>query len=906
MSANYEDVRAQLAAAGLLVDRELALDARIQRWKTEDGGHERRGWSRLREVTFDDGNHYIIGAFGVWHGNDDGRIKVAVRPADPAKKLSTAQIAAIRAAQKETARKLDEERKLEAKTAARWAAAVWDRAAPASEHEYTTRKRIQAHGLRVLTAESLQHEAAAGGGAGRAGTEQNAAGQANSLSSASTPTTAAERARLSHDDAADPLVGAGDPAGPGTGDAIDKATPRPAAPQTGAGAAALLLPGIDESNWYRLTKAVGALVVPMHDANANVCGVQFIYPKGHERAKKIGRDKEFWPAGMAMAGTFGLIGHINRSGLVLIAEGYATAASLHEATGQTVAYAFSANNVAKAAKLLRQVYKRLRLLFCADDDYLTEGNPGVAAAVAACAAFEHAAWIKPDFTDADGNDQRNGKKLTDFNDLAVLTGLPLTLANQVNAKLDALKWRDPQHARGEAVSGERGGDASDNNGRRAAQAIMGVGEVVARFVPLDDGTGKYVFDTWTNKVAHRDQMIALLPAGVRGDDVKRHPVWIERGACYLDEVGFDPTLADAGVKLNTWRGWPRKPKAGKCELLLDLLRYLCSEEPNVDEVYRWILCWMAWPLQHPGAKMFSAIIMHGPQGTGKSTVFETLAEIYGDYSTVLNQRGLEDKFNADWSDSKLFILAEEVVTRQEMWHIKNELKQLVTGKWIRVNPKNIAAYRQRNQVNICYLSNENQPLPIENDDRRHLVVYTPPALPEAYFDELYAEIENGGIDALYQYLLDYDTAGFHPKKKPPMTEAKQALMALASPSELRFINDWVGGELGLPVCPARSMDVYAAYKRWCQANGEVRPRPSNQFLGTVGRMAGWERVHARIHTNTNYTGATVFKRLLVPPVNVLQAAGREMKPDEQIARFYTDGAVDFAGALHQDADRGYG
>lgn len=72
--------------------------------------------------------------------------------------------------------------------------------------------------------------------------------------------------------------------------------------------------------------------------------------------------------------------------------------------------------------------------------------------------------------------------------------------------------------------------------------------------------------------------------------------------------------------------------------------------------------------------MASAIIMHGPQGTGKSTIWQCLAKIYADYATVLNQRGLEDRFNSDWVDSKLFLLAEEVVTRAEMWHIKNELK----------------------------------------------------------------------------------------------------------------------------------------------------------------------------------------------------------------------------------------
>ena len=56
---------------------------------------------------------------------------------------------------------------------------------------------------------------------------------------------------------------------------------------------------------------------------------------------------------------------------------------------------------------------------------------------------------------------------------------------------------------------------------------------------------------------------------------------------------------------------------------------------------QWLLDWMAYPLQNPAQKLASAVIMHGPQGTGKSTIFQTLAQIYGDYSTVLNQRGLE-------------------------------------------------------------------------------------------------------------------------------------------------------------------------------------------------------------------------------------------------------------------------
>lgn len=824
---NFDDVRAQLLGAGLILDKDLTFDARIQRWKTDSGkGNERNGWSRLREWTSKAGNIYIVGAYGIWQGTDDGYTKIELpKRDDPARpELTPADIAAIKEAQKEAARKLAETRKAEAKQAAQWAALVWSHCAPATEHDYTTRKQIKPHGLRVLQAtEGIE------------------------------------------------------------------------------------LPGIDDSNFWRLKQAIGALVVPMHDANGNVCGIQFIYPADHPRREKT--DKEFWPAGMAMGGTFGLIGPVQRLGVVLVAEGYATAASLHEATGQTVAYAFSANNLLKAGKLLRKAYPRLRLLFCADDDAATEAklghNPGVDAAVAATAALEHAAWCKPDFLDEHGADRRGGKKLSDYNDLAVLSGLPLVLATQINAKLDELKWKDAPASRGGTANRGEGSPNVDSDGRRRALSVMPLDDIVQRFIPLDDGTGKYVFDTWTNKIALREQMITLLPAGVRGDDIKRHPAYIERGAYYLDQVGFDPSGNDHGVKLNTWRGWPMEARPGKCERILELLRYLCNQHDNGDDVFRWVLQWMAYPLQHPGAKMSSAIIMHGPQGTGKSTVFQCLAKIYGDYSTVLNQRGIEDKFNSDWADSKLFILAEEVVTRAEMWHIKNELKELVTGEWIRVNPKNIAAYRQRNHLNIVYLSNENQPLPLESDDRRHLVVYTPPELGEEYYDEVFLEIEAGGVEAFYHYLLNLDTASFHPKKRPPMTEAKKALIALSSPSELRFVHEWTSGDLGLPVCPALSTDVYVAYLRWCKSRGESRPRPDNQFHGAVARMAGWEKKKARVCAGLNmHASSTEPRTVTVPPVSVIDADRRLPSlayPDgtSQII-WITGGILDFQAAMKDE------
>lgn len=631
----------------------------------------------------------------------------------------------------------------------------------------------------------------------------------------------------------------------------------------------------------------GKFCIPIQDTERRTYGLQVIYYQ-----KKNGRDKSFWPAGLAKKGHFFLIGGIPDR-LLLIAEGFATAASIHQATKLPVAVAFDAGNLLPVAKALKAKYKRAKILICADDDYRTEGNPGITHARNAALAVEGSV-VFPIFAEERPTDTKGP---TDFNDLQLLEG-ESAVARQIEAALSELGWAATRAARGN--SEQPGG--GETGRRRAAPAVMDLDDVVDRFVPLDDGTGDYVFDTWTNKVAKRSQMIALLPAGVRGDDIKRHPVWVTRGAYYLDQVGFDPSCKDPEVLLNTWKGWPMKPAAGKCDVLLDLIAYLCGKEQSGSEVYEWLLSWMAWPLQHPGAKMGSAVIMHGPQGTGKTTVFKVMCQIYGQYGLVVDQDAIEDKFNSDWGENRLFILAEEIVSRMEMWHVKNKLKNLVTGDTIRINPKGLVAYNQKNHLNIVYLSNENQPLPLENDDRRHLVIYTPPALSEQFYDELNAELDNGGVEAFYDFLLRRDLSDFHPKKRPPMTQAKRNLISLSATSELRFCQEWILGDLDLPVVPCLATDFYASYLKWCRANGESRPRPSNQFFGAVAHQQGWEKKKARIYPQETSLH-TEPKPMVLPPDDALANAGTAMPAGENSAKWLGECARRFADAVSGSGER---
>ena len=152
-------------------------------------------------------------------------------------------------------------------------------------------------------------------------------------------------------------------------------------------------------------KAFGdRLLIPMRDTAGKLHSLQTITPDG---------DKRFHPGGR-IKGCYHAIG--KPAGLLVVCEGYATGASIHEATGHAVAVAFNAGNLEAVALALRAKYPDLKIIVAADDDHLTDGNPGMAKAKAAALAVGGLVAV-PVFP-ADRLD-----KATDFNDVHQLDGL---------------------------------------------------------------------------------------------------------------------------------------------------------------------------------------------------------------------------------------------------------------------------------------------------------------------------------------------------------------------------------------------------------------------------------------------------------------------------------------------------
>src|SRR5690606_789247 len=211
----------------------------------------------------------------------------------------------------------------------------------------------------------------------------------------------------------------------------------------------------------------------------------------------------------------------------------------------------------------------------------------------------------------------------------------------------------------------------------------------------------------------------------------------------------------------------------------------------------------------------------------------------------LDQDALEDRFN-DWASRKLFLIADEVIARGNIFHLKNKLKTLVTGTRIRINPKNMAAYEEANHVNLVFLSNEAQPVVLEEDDRRHCIFWTPPKREHAYYAAIKAEIAAGGIAALHDYLLHLPLGDFDEGTLPPTTDAQTELISLAQDSALEFIDVLYSGDIRyLKPVPGPSLDWYEVYKIWCGRVG-TKPAPQKRFINAIARKRDIDCIRKRV------------------------------------------------------------
>lgn len=642
--------------------------------------------------------------------------------------------------------------------------------------------------------------------------------------------------------------------------------------------------------------------------------------------------------------------------LILLAEGYATAASGREAVDYAypVFMALDSGNLPAVARILRGKYPRSPLLFLADDDYLpkadgSENRAGEKKATQAVREAGGAALVLPRFTAPRraSKDDESLPALTDFNDLHCAEGLA-AVREQIAAAIEALlrpaaspapSLADESFAPAatDTPDGGAGGEAGREQqaAMMAAQLFRHYALVEGKTRVIDQRNGseyslaalrarfckatvdewlerpdkllmtqaevsaakrkreqeeqaddpvrlsmmeRYVYLDGTTTVWDRELRDIIPVAAMRERVGSYYKEWVDdpaRRVVPFSHVRFAPGLElDPARYINLYTGMEMQPAATprdpmprdllellpmfpECKHIIALAYHLCDGR---WDVFEWMLNWIAYPLQHVGAKLDTAILMHGSvHGSGKSMFWEKCVKpLYGRYAVTLGQDQLDTNYTGTRS-GKLFMLFEEVFSSKQRYSNTGKIKHMITGLTQVIEKKFMNAWEEENHGNCVFLSNAIQPMHVESYDRRFQVIWPIETAGEEIYCEVDREVANGGLEAFLALLhalpltltFKRDQAGqvvkraaaevekFDAHTKPLMTDEKKRLVRYGLSGWELFLFLWEHGEVcrddsdlsaAMPYVSCLAGDLYRVYARWCERSGETSTISYNKFV----------------------------------------------------------------------------
>ncbi len=199
----------------------------------------------------------------------------------------------------------------------------------------------------------------------------------------------------------------------------------------------------EDANTKKANCYPGTLLIPAHDSNNKLVNLERIY-----HGKKANKFEKRPLCGGQRIGAYSMLGNVTEPvDIILIAEGYSTAATLHEATGYPTAVTFNCGNIPHVAKVLSKKYPQARLVIIADDDKWHDDpklrHAGLKAAKKTSGSIKNAKYVLPDFSVLEWPDEKLAEsKPTDMNDLFVLL---LAQGLDRTAALDTVRQQIQQH-----------------------------------------------------------------------------------------------------------------------------------------------------------------------------------------------------------------------------------------------------------------------------------------------------------------------------------------------------------------------------------------------------------------------------------------------------------------------------
>jgi hypothetical protein len=231
---------------------------------------------------------------------------------------------------------------------------------------------------------------------------------------------------------------------------------------------------------------------------------------------------------------------------------------------------------------------------------------------------------------------------------------------------------------------------------------------------------------------------------------------------------------NVGNRLNLWYGFGVKPikpapgsraAAGRDKFLVFMRDIICSGN---EEHFDYLLKREATILQKRTRSEIALGLRTKEEGCGKGFYEATMGRLLGNHAMqVTNPKHIVGNFNPHL-ETLLRLTADEALFVGNHEH-RNSLFGLVTESKLTIEPKGCAVYQADSYLNLSITSNADHFLPVSGTARRFFIptVSTKRMQDLAYFNDLKADLESGGYEALLYHLLnEVDLAGFNVRMVP--------------------------------------------------------------------------------------------------------------------------------------------
>jgi len=250
----------------------------------------------------------------------------------------------------------------------------------------------------------------------------------------------------------------------------------------------------------------------------------------------------------------------------------------------------------------------------------------------------------------------------------------------------------------------------------------------------------------------------------------------------------EPNITELN-ELNLWKGWGCVPEKGNITVFKNAIKKLFD---NDKDLIKWFMDWVAYPIQNPGVKMLSGVLLQSiEQGTGKSSIGMCIGAMYGDNYGLIDDRRLHGNFN-EWANNKQFILGDEVSGKDKRAD-SDSIKNLITRPTITIDRKFQPTYDVPDCINYLFTSNHPNALNLEPDDRRFFIHRIKPGNGLTYKQGKALEkfrLGKGTTHLLHYFIHEHKISeNFEHSARPPMTHAKHELIDASLTDIERFCVD---------------------------------------------------------------------------------------------------------------------